>query len=84
MEVIESIIECLTGYSRETSNLTTGYARLNIELPPYENDPTEEELSARILRTLLTSEKSGETLTFQLQSLVSTASWTESLARRIL
>lgn len=84
MEAIKSIIECLTGYSRKSSNLTTRYTRLSIELPPYENDPAEEELAARILRTLVTSEKSGENLTFQLQSLVSTASWTESLARRIL
>lgn len=86
MDAIKSIIECLTGHSHEPSNLTaTGYAKLSVENPPpYKNDPDEEELAARVLRTLLTSEKSGETLAFQLQALVSTASWTESLARRIL
>jgi len=85
MDIIKSIRECLTGTSSEAARTNTAYTHVRMEKqPPYENDPAEEELAVRILNTLFTSEKSGEMLSFQLQALVSTTSWTESLARRIL
>ncbi|KUJ19820.1 uncharacterized protein LY89DRAFT_580200 [Mollisia scopiformis] len=84
MEFINSILECLGASSHEATLRVTSNAHTRLEQPPYKNDPAEEELAARILNTLFTSEKSGDALAFQLQSHFSTSSWTESLARRIL
>jgi hypothetical protein len=85
MGLIKSICECLTGPSNEDLSITTDNASIKREKQQHlKSDPTEEELATRILTTLFASEKSGQALSFQLQSIVSTKSWTESLARRIL
>lgn len=84
MDLIKAIRDCLTGPSNGALH-TTHYASTNMEKqPPIKNDPTEEELAANILNTLFTFEKSSDALNVHLKSIVSTKSWTESLARRIL
>lgn len=84
MDFIKNICDCLSGPSNEVPQPIT-YASTKIEKQqPRKSDPTEEELATRILDTLFTFEKSSDALAIHLQSIVSTTSWTESLARRIL
>jgi hypothetical protein len=80
MDLIKSICECLTGPSNENLSITTNNPNIRIE----KQHPTEVELATRILNTLFSFEKSSEALNIHLQSIVSTTSWTGSLARRIL
>lgn len=85
MYLIKSILDCLTGSSNEDLSTTSSNPNHKIEkqnLP--NNDTTEEATAKRILDTLFTFEKSNEALQTHLKTIITTTSWTERLARRIL
>ncbi|KAF8865793.1 hypothetical protein BDZ45DRAFT_668225 [Acephala macrosclerotiorum] len=85
MDLIKAVLGCLTGSSDDDLHITTHDANTRLEKQQLvKSDPTEEELAADILNTLFTFEKSSDALNIHLKSIISTTSWTESLARRIL
>lgn len=85
MDLIRAIRDCLVGPSNEALHITTHDTNTKIEKQKLlKTGLTEEDLAAEILNTIFTFEKSSEALNIHLQSIVSTTSWTESLARRIL